>query len=166
MKAAVALGSNLGDRLANLKQARDAIAALPGVKSSLASSAVYETDPVECEADAQKFLNAVVAFDYEGGAPNLLQRLRAIEVRAGRSSARAKNTSRTLDLDLLFLGDLELKTNDLQLPHPCIAKRRFVLAPLADVCPDLTLPGHSRTVRELLRQLDNDGAVEPFSTQW
>lgn len=166
MKAAVALGSNLGNRLGNLKKARAEIGAARGVLAPLRSSAIYETEPVGCEAGAPKFLNAVVAFEYRGDAAELLRTLAAIERAAGRPRAHAKNASRMLDLDLLFFGDVEVNTADLQLPHPRIAARRFVLTPLADLCPDLILPGHRESVRELLARLDNSEAVVRFSAQW
>ncbi|MGI8481697.1 MAG: 2-amino-4-hydroxy-6-hydroxymethyldihydropteridine diphosphokinase [Chthoniobacterales bacterium] len=166
MKAAVAVGSNLGDRFANLKNARAKISAAPGVLPPVRSSAIYETEPIGCETGAPKFLNAVVAFEYEGDASALLRTLVAIEEAGGRPHTHAKNVSRTLDLDLLFFGDVEVNTAELQVPHPRIAKRPFVLAPLADVCPDLILPRHTSSVRELLRRLDESDALVRFSTQW
>lgn len=166
MKAAVAIGSNLGDRFANIKNARAEISATPGVLPPVRSSAIYETEPIGCEAGAPKFLNAVVAFEYEGGASALLGSLVAIEEGGGRPRAHAKNVSRMLDLDLLFCGDVEADSVELQLPHPRIATRHFVLAPLADVCRDLILPRQTSSVGELLHRLDGSGTVVRFSTQW
>jgi 2-amino-4-hydroxy-6-hydroxymethyldihydropteridine diphosphokinase len=166
VKAAVAIGSNLGDRLANLKHARDQVRVGDAVRPPVESSAIYETNPIGCEEGAPKFLNAVIVFDYAGEAATLLQMLSDIERRAGRPRDHAKNISRTLDLDLLFLGNAESDTDELQLPHPRIANRRFVLAPLADVCPDLVLPGQTATVTELLTQLPDDEAVVRFSAKW
>src|SRR5689334_12005561 len=101
MRAGIALGSNLGDRLTNLRKARDQIAALKNVRPPLLSSAVYETDPVGCEDDAARFLNAVVEIDYSGEPHGLLDELERIECSLGRPESHAANTSRSIDLDLL-----------------------------------------------------------------
>ncbi|HEX8490109.1 MAG TPA: 2-amino-4-hydroxy-6-hydroxymethyldihydropteridine diphosphokinase, partial [Chthoniobacterales bacterium] len=135
MRAAVALGSNLGERLANLRNARKDIAALSGALPPMRSSAIYETEPVGCEKGAGKFLNAAIEFGYAGEAMELLRQLAAIEKLWGRPGAHPKNVSRTIDLDLLYFGDVEIETADLQLPHPRIAEREFVLRPLADLNP-------------------------------
>jgi 2-amino-4-hydroxy-6-hydroxymethyldihydropteridine pyrophosphokinase len=105
MRTAVALGSNLGDRLENLRAARKAILGLSNVKPPILSSAIYETDPVDCEPGANKFLNAVIEFNYEGGPASLLEELIRIEEARGRKRAHPKNVSRTIDIDLLYCGD-------------------------------------------------------------
>ena len=101
MRTGVALGSNLGDRLANLHAARKAIVDVAGVEPPILSSAIYETEPVNCEAGAERFLNAVLEFDYEGDPVNLLRKLTEIESVLGRPRDRARNVSRQIDLDLL-----------------------------------------------------------------
>ena len=153
MRASVALGSNLGDRLANLKAARKRIGELPGVEAPNLASSVYETEPVNCEAGAGKFLNAVIEFQYDGEASELLRELREIEADLGRSSAHARNVSRTIDLDLLYFGDVTLTDPALQLPHPRMTERRFVLEPLAELAPDLRHPVTRQTIREMLGKL-------------
>jgi len=166
MRTAVAFGSNLGDRLANLRAARNAILALPNVKPPVLSSAIYETEPVGCEPGATKFLNAVVEFDYEGDPASLLEQLIRIEGALGRRRDHAKNVSRTIDIDLLYYGDRNIEGDGLQLPHPRIHLRKFVLQPLADIRPDLILPDRRETVRQLLAELNQSGEVVRFADDW
>jgi len=162
----VALGSNLGDRLANLRSARNDIAALGGVHSPMRASAIYETDPIGCEAGAARFLNAAVEFEYAGEARDLLLELAAIEKLLGRPVTHARNVSRTIDLDLLYFGDLQVETAELQLPHPRITEREFVLRPLVDITPDLVLPKQTETIRALLLRLSDLGAVVRVAGEW
>jgi 2-amino-4-hydroxy-6-hydroxymethyldihydropteridine diphosphokinase len=166
MRAGVALGSNLGDRLANLRNARKDIAALRGVLPPMRSSAIYETEPVGCEKGAGKFLNAVIEFGYASEAEDLLGALAAIERLLGRSGSHARNVSRTIDLDLLYFGDLEIEIADLQLPHPRITAREFVLRPLADTRPDLVLPRQTEPVSALLLRLTSAGGVVQVAAEW
>ena len=141
MRAGIALGSNLDDRLANLCAARDEIIELPGVEEPFLFSAIYETEPVGCERGASAFLNAVMEIGYEMNAENLLRELAVIENALGRKRSGERNLSRTIDLDLLYLGEIEMSMPEIELPHPRIAGRRFVLEPLSEIRPDLKLPG-------------------------
>jgi 2-amino-4-hydroxy-6-hydroxymethyldihydropteridine diphosphokinase len=166
MRAAVALGSNLGDRLDNLRAARRQIVDLAGVQSPILSSAIYETDPVDCEPGAQKFLNAAVEFEYEGDPVNLWKQLAAIEVALGRPSNHPRNVSRKIDIDLLYFGDTKIDKKELQLPHPRMHLRKFVLQPLADIRPDLILPTGRKTVRESLAQFDDTCNVVRLTNEW
>ena len=166
MRTAVALGSNLGDRIDNLRGARSAILHLSNVEPPILSSAIYETDPVDCEAGADKFLNAVVEFDYEGDPADLLDDLMRIEETLGRRRDHPKNVSRTIDIDLLYWGDGKIEDARLQLPHPRLHLRKFVLQPLGDIRPDLVLPGQAKTVRQLLEILKESGAVVRFLDNW
>jgi 2-amino-4-hydroxy-6-hydroxymethyldihydropteridine diphosphokinase len=166
MRTAVALGSNLGDRLENLRAARSAILGLSNVKPPILSSAIYETEPVDCELGAGKFLNAVVEFDYEGDPASLLEQLMHVEEALGRKGDHAKNVSRTIDIDLLYCGDRKVGDNRLQLPHPRLHVRKFVLQPLADIRAGLVLPGQAKTVRQLLEELKESGAVVRFLDNW
>lgn len=166
MRAGVAIGSNLGDRLANLRNARQDIARLRNVLPPLRASAVYETEPAGCEKGAAKFLNAAIEFGYAGEAQDLLRELAAIEKLLGRPASHARNVSRTIDLDLLYFGELEIETADLQLPHPRIAEREFVLRPLADIRPDLVLPRQTESVGMLLLQLTSTGEVVRVVAEW
>jgi 2-amino-4-hydroxy-6-hydroxymethyldihydropteridine diphosphokinase len=166
MTTAVALGSNLGDRLTNLRAARKAIVDLPNIQPPIASSLLYETDPVDCEPGAGKFFNAVLEFDYEGDPLELLKHLREIENTLGRSPDHLRNVSRKIDIDLLYCGDTAIDANELQLPHPRMHLRKFVLQPLADIRPDLVLPGQRRTVSQLLAQIDRSGRVIRLMDKW
>lgn len=166
MRAGVALGSNLGDRLANLRNARHGIAVLSGVRPPMRASAIYETEPIGCEEGAAKFLNAAIEFEYVGEAHNLLRDLAAVEKLLGRPAPHARNASRPIDLDLLYFGDLEIETAELQLPHPRLTEREFVLRPLADITPDLVLPKQIESVGALLLRLPDAGAVVRAAGEW
>jgi 2-amino-4-hydroxy-6-hydroxymethyldihydropteridine diphosphokinase len=166
IRAGVALGSNLGERLANLRNSRRDITALSGVRPPLRSSAIYETEPVGCEKGAGKFLNAAIEFGYAGEALDLLRQLAIIENMHGRPAAHVRNVSRTLDLDLLYFGDLEVETAALQLPHPRMTEREFVLRPLADIMPELVLPRQIESVETLLRRIPDPGAVVRVAAEW
>jgi 2-amino-4-hydroxy-6-hydroxymethyldihydropteridine diphosphokinase len=166
MRTAVALGSNLGDRLENLRAARRAILGLSNVKPPILSSAIYETDPVDCEPGANKFLNAVIEFDYDRDPPSLLEELIRIEKALGRKRDHPKNVSRTIDIDMLYYDQRIIEDERLQLPHPRMHLRKFVLQPLADIRPGLILPGQTQTVDELAAKVENSGEVVPFVDEW
>jgi 2-amino-4-hydroxy-6-hydroxymethyldihydropteridine diphosphokinase len=166
MRTAIALGSNLGNRLENLRVARKAIFALANLKPLILCSAVYETQPIGCEPGAEKFLNAVVEFEYEGDPARLVEQLIQIEETLGRKRDHPQNVSRTIDLDLLYCGDQRTNDERLQLPHPRMHLREFVLRPLADIRPDLVLPDQTKTVRELLANCEQSGEVVRFVDYW
>lgn len=166
MRTAVAFGSNLGDRLENLRAARRQIIELEEIQPPILSSAIYETEPIDCEPEAEKFLNAVVEFDYEGDPIHLLEELLCIEESLGRKRDSAKNVSRTIDIDLLYCGDRQIEKKLLRLPHPRMHLRGFVLQPLADIQPDLLLPGQRKTVQELLADVGESGEVVQLMKDW
>jgi len=176
MRTGIALGSNLGDRMANLRAARKEIVDLvrqrtdsPGranVKSPMRSSPIYETEPVDCEPDAGKFLNAVLEIEYDGDPSELLEQLVRVEESLGRKRDHARNVSRRIDIDLLYADDLSVENERLQLPHPRLDQRKFVLQPLADIRPDLTLPNQTKTVRELLAQIEDSTKVMCLVEKW
>ena len=166
MRTAVALGSNIGDRLENLRAARKAIFDLSKVKPPILSSAVYETEPVGCEPGAGKFLNAVLEFEYEGDPARLLEQLIQIEEMLGRKRDHPRNVSRIIDVDLLYCGERRMNDERLQLPHPRLHLREFVLRPLADIRPELLLPGQKRTIRQLLAEVEQSGAVVRYADTW
>lgn len=155
-RAGIALGSNLGDRLAHLQRACDRIRSLTGVTTPILQSAIYETTPVDCEPDAEDFYNAVIEIGFAMSADALFAALRKIEDEFGRVRNGERNLSRTLDLDLLYFGGVRRDASMLRLPHPRMTTRAFVLRPLADVAPDLKLPGETATVSELLSRLPAD----------
>ena len=166
MRTAVALGSNIGDRFETLRAARKAILDLANVKAPILSSAVYETEPVGCEPGAGKFLNAVVEFEYADDPARLLEQLIQIEEALGRKPDHPKNASRTIDIDLLYCGDQRIDDVRFQLPHPRLHLREFVLQPLADIRPDLILPGQKKDIEDLLAEVGQAGGVIRFAKEW
>ncbi|MDQ3623463.1 MAG: 2-amino-4-hydroxy-6-hydroxymethyldihydropteridine diphosphokinase [Verrucomicrobiota bacterium] len=166
MRAGIALGSNLGDRLASLRRAREEVLALPGVRGSVKLSRVYETEPVGTEPGAGAFLNAVMEVEYDGQPITLLDGLQSIEARMGRPSKRPRNAPRPIDLDVLYAGNLVLSNDEVVIPHPRLHLRRFVLAPLNDIRPELVLPGQERSVAESLAHLTDTARVELFRDSW
>jgi 2-amino-4-hydroxy-6-hydroxymethyldihydropteridine diphosphokinase len=131
----------------------------------LLKSGLWQTTPVDCPPGSPLFLNAVVGFlPRPGQTPeSLLSGLQALEREFGRRPKRVQNEPRPLDLDLIAFGDEVRATPELTLPHPRAHLRRFVLQPLAEIAPDLVLPGQRATVAELLRGLPNDPAMGPYS---
>lgn len=155
----IALGSNLGDRKTCLDRAIMQLGETDAIQIDRVSS-YHETEPVDVPTTdgqpAGAFLNAVAAIRTTLEPGELMTRLRAIEQAAGRPEAnrRQKNASRTLDLDLLMYDELILTSPDLNLPHPRMHERAFVLAPLAEIAPNLKIPGRGeRTVSEWLTNL-------------
>jgi len=141
------LGSNEGDREANLGAATRELAA-HGVDVDAASS-VYETEPVGEITDQPDFLNAAARVRTELGPEELLDVCKAIEVEHGRMFGAPRYGPRPLDVDLLLLGGLELTSERLTLPHPDLVRRRFVLVPLLELDPELELPDGTRLVDAL-----------------
>lgn len=166
MRAGVALGSNLGDRLGNLKKARAEILRIAGATPPVLASNVYETPPVNCEPGAGTFLNAVMEIGYDGEPRALLRELRRIEATLGRPAEHERNVSRVIDLDILYLGDQRVTDEDLELPHPRMFGRAFVMKPLADIRPELVLPGHQKSARDLLASLPESGKLERLTEDW
>ena len=152
--AYIAFGSNLGDRAQTLFFASDRLGRLGRV---VARSSVYETEPVGYR-DQPAFLNAVLALDTQLEPLPLLHALLAIERELGRDRSHGvANGPRTLDLDLLLMGDFVVAGEELTLPHPALAERRFVLAPLAEIAPELRHPQRNQTMAELLALLPDEG---------
>ncbi len=150
----IALGSNLGDRIENL---RGAVRRLVEKNIRLMDVApVYESAPVDCPAGSDSFYNTVIEVEAELSPRNLLKKLRAIEVELGRAEKRDHHAPRTVDLDMLYAGHDLLESDELTVPHPRMTMRRFVLEPLADIRPKLILPGQGRTIAELSRLLVTD----------
>ena len=143
--AYIGLGSNLGDREASI---RAAVAALPGV---VAVSSLRETDPVG-KTDQPRFLNGVAALETELSARELLDVLLSVEHGLGRER-RERWGPRTIDLDLLVYGDETVDEPGLTVPHPSLHERRFALEPLAELDPELVVPGRGR-LKDLLAELD------------
>lgn len=155
MKTAyIALGSNLPSPAGTPRQTLDAaIDCLAKVGNLLARSSYYSTDPVGY-AGQPKFLNAAVALQASLDPQSLLDRLLAIERSFGRDRSHGvPNGPRTLDLDLLLYGDRIVSTRTLQIPHPRMAQRSFVLLPMEEIAPDLIHPELRKTMSQLLKDL-------------
>lgn len=147
----IGLGANLGDRERTIRRALDLLAAEPGVRV-VAVSALRETEPVGL-VDQPRFLNGAAALDTELSPRELLERLLAVERALGRRRDGQRFGPRTIDLDLLVYGDLELDEPRLTVPHPRLHERRFALEPLAELDPELVVPGRG-PVSALLAALD------------
>lgn len=172
------LGSNLGDRLAQLRTAVQRLRDTGNVQV-ITASPLYESEPWEEEpgragSEQRWYLNCVVAIDTPLSPRALLERLRGIEDTLGRvrpagTPEARRFAPRTLDIDILFYGDEVISgPDDLQVPHLLLAERAFVLRPLADVAPDLAHPTLYATVRELLGELADDHTVKPgaYPARW
>ena len=163
-EVAIALGTNLGDRLSQLKHARKVFQSHTASDKWL-DSAVYSTAPVNCPPNSPDFYNAVVIFDYAGTPPELLQLCKQLEQDQGRlldSLSGETNAPRPIDADILYFGDELVNDETLQIPHPRLHLRRFVLVPLADVRASRVLPGMAKSVISTLDALESP---EPPLTQ-
>ncbi|HIE03190.1 MAG TPA: 2-amino-4-hydroxy-6-hydroxymethyldihydropteridine diphosphokinase [Candidatus Latescibacteria bacterium] len=159
--AYIGLGSNLGDRARYLREAIRRLKALPGTKLEAVSS-FYDTAPVGVE-DQPRFLNAVVKLCTELPPKRLLEGLLEIEKKLGRKRTRRWGP-RTVDLDLLLYDDQVISEPELQVPHPRMHERSFVLVPLAELDPEVLHPALGRTARELLEGVGR-GDVSPIEQE-
>jgi 2-amino-4-hydroxy-6-hydroxymethyldihydropteridine diphosphokinase len=169
MRCGIALGSNIENRLANLREGCKRVCALHEPGPPIRASSIYDTDPVACEPGTMPYLNAVLEINFTGPPVALLDLLLEIEKSMGRPSKRPRNSPRTIDLDVLYSGNLVLNNPEIIIPHPRLHQRRFVLTPLAEISPDLVLPGQMRSVRNILAELEDSGEVSrldfPLSEQ-
>lgn len=151
--AYIAIGSNLGDRDASLRSAVSAIAEHPDI-NLINQSCILETDPVG-DIDQDPYLNGVIHVQTTLDPRTLLDTLLKIESEHGRDRSKEQRWGpRTLDLDLIVYADRIVNEPGLQIPHPRLHERSFVLIPLAEIAPDLLLPVHNETPRRLLEALN------------
>lgn len=167
MEIGLSLGANLGDRLVQLRKAREGIAATRGV-AFVVQSPVYETEPVGVLPAERNnfFLNAVVIIETSLEVTRLLARLRGIERELGRTAETRRNAPRPIDIDIIYADDLRVANAGIVIPHPRWAERRFVVQPLSDVRPDLFIPGQTGTVAEVLRKLGDKHGVKLYAREW
>lgn len=144
----IGIGSNLGDRRANCREARQRIEQLPHTRV-VKESSIYESEP---HGNAKTwFANSVIEMETESGAPEVLKRLKAIETAMGRKRVRGKRWgSRIIDLDILFYDMEKIEKRNLKVPHPQLPNRRFVLIPLSELAPQLIHPVLNVSVSTLL----------------
>jgi 2-amino-4-hydroxy-6-hydroxymethyldihydropteridine diphosphokinase len=156
-RAVISIGSNLGERRVNLQGAVDSLADTPEVWVT-GVSPVYETVPVDAPEGSKDFLNAIVLLDTTLAARTLLERALAVESAYGREREGEPNAPRTLDVDLIVVGDRRADEEDLVLPHPRAAERAFVLVPWLDLEPDAEIPGVG-PIAELVEKTGRDGVT-------
>ena len=159
-RAFIGIGSNLGDRKANVFEAIGRIQDLPNTRV-LKQSSLYESEPL---GDAKTwFVNAAIEIDTEVSPDELLKRLKAIETAMGRKRVRGKRWgSRIIDLDILFYNNEIVDKRTLKIPHPELHKRRFVLAPLSELAPQMIHPQLTATISELLAGVQDPKKIHLF----
>lgn len=167
MEVGLSLGSNISSRLGNLKEAKRRILELPGAKLA-AQSSVYETEPVGVKPEYQHldFLNAVLILEGACSVHECFDHMHRIENEMGRHRGLDRFAPRAIDIDMIYVDGLEVQSGGLVIPHPHWKERRFVLQPLADVRPDLVLPGSTKTVKEFLAALPATEEVTLFARDW
>jgi 2-amino-4-hydroxy-6-hydroxymethyldihydropteridine diphosphokinase len=148
----IGVGSNLGDRLGYIRKAIALLKKIPGIDVGKMSP-VYETPAEGGPAGQPDYLNLVFELKSAFSPETLLGILKGIEKKAGRSSDPVRWAPREIDLDILLCGDVKVKTKKLRVPHPMMEKRYFVLRPLADLAPQLMVPGTKKNVEALLTVL-------------
>lgn len=155
----LSLGSNVGDRSAQL---RDALGRLSAIGHVVAVSSVYETEPMEFTQQPW-FLNCAVLLETDKTPQELMTAILGIEEEMGRRPVQKKGP-RSIDIDILLFGDMIMESKDLTIPHPAMHQRRFVLEPLAEIAPEVLHPAFKRTIRELLDALPEGQVVRKQNT--
>ena len=156
----VALGSNLGNSRGNIELALERLQYISDFVTKCSS--LWKSTPVDCPPGSPEFINAVAELRPIGGETpeSFLWSLQNLEKELGRTPKKVLNEARVIDLDLISFGDEVRETEFLTLPHPRAHLRKFVLAPMAEIAPELVLPGQKKSVRDLLSDLRTDEVVE------
>ena len=167
MEYALSLGSNLGNRLENLKKTKASVSQLTDVFLCCQSS-VYETGPVGVRDQYKDmaYLNTVLIINTGNSPENILDSIHTIEAQMGRIRTKDRFAPRPIDIDILYAGNTMSDCDDLTIPHPRWAERRFVVQPLADVRPNLILPNGKKSVFQILECLPTKPKVEIFTIDW
>jgi len=152
-KAALALGGNLGDVTAAFKTAARKLEAAGMINIKL--SHFRTTAPVDCAPGTPDFLNAALTGDWAGSAEELFAVCQSIERESGRAAVHGINTPRPLDIDIILFDDRITNSETLQIPHPRAAQRLFVIAPLAEIAPEMIFPDTGKKVSDLLKTLSD-----------
>ena len=159
IRSAIALGSNQGDSLQIVQQSLTALAEIPGIEIDAVSS-WYRTKPFGIKEPQPDYLNGCAVLSVAQTPEALLTLLQATEIQFGRdSSSKGQLQPRTLDLDLLLYGDLIVDTHSLQIPHPRMTERAFVLVPLAEIAPNWIEPKSGQNIARLLGEVDTSGVT-------
>lgn len=162
-RAGIALGSNIEPRVSHLQAAVAGLRQLhSGREADFLISCVYETEPEGCPPGTAPFLNAAAELTTVLSPEALLAELQKLEARGGRPSQHPPNSPRTIDLDLLYLGEEVRHSKELELPHPRLTARAFVLVPLSEIAPDRVLPGQT----SCLAQLANECGLAGVRLRW
>ncbi len=167
MEYALSMGTNQGDRLENLKTAKEAVLQRLSV-SELFQSYVYETAPVGVKEEYKDlfYLNAVIVVIAAEDPEIVSEAVHSIEADMGRVRTADRFAPRPIDIDVLYAGSIISDDDKLTLPHPRWAERRFVVQPLADINPGMIFPGDHKTVTETLESLPQEPAVNLFAKDW
>ena len=167
MEVGLSLGSNMGDRLKHLENAKTIILNSPGIVS-VAQSHVYEAEPVDVppEFQALNFLNAILIVKTLIPLPQLMRTFQFMEQKIGRVPNMVVNTPRPMDIDIIYADGLQIQEQHIVIPHPHWQERRYVVQPLCDIRPDLKIPGQTGTVTEVLAGLNDPHKVVLFAKRW
>lgn len=167
MEVGLSLGSNMGDRLAHLINAKTIILKSPGIALAI-QSPVYETEPVDVPLEFQtlNFLNAILIVKTLIPLSQLLRTFQFMEQELGRLPSSVFNSPRPIDIDIIYADNLQIREQHIAIPHPLWRQRRFVVQPLCDIRPDLVIPGQTLTVTDVLAGLSDPHKVTLFAKKW
>ncbi len=167
MEAALSMGSNLGDRLSHLRTARDQIDAHPSI-SLLQQSSLFETEPVDVDRahESLTFMNVIILVATDLQPLELLDALKAIEASVGRTPSVETNAPREVDVDIIYMENIEFKDEQLSIPHPRWSKRRFVVEPLAELRGDVIIEPNRPCVSDVLADLPAKPQVRRVAEIW
>lgn len=156
MKYILALGSNIGDRKDFIRKGFQFLSTLGNI---VVKSSVYKTTPVGMRSGTRNFYNAVVIVESDIPPSEFLESIKQFEQTIGRDIVNSHMKSRKIDIDIIFAGNEIIKTNTLDIPHPEMIYRKFVLLPLSEIAPDMIHPGNRKTISEILKHLKSDEKV-------